>query len=616
MDIGVGLDDTSFTIPGLDKRNEKHPVPRQDGINWDTSDPNKAYSGPFGKEWMSELQARRALLEANPDYQFVTLVAGFANSSVEQLYDVGDIQALLRMERSREAQERASLARAGQVSLEKRQQELVSLENRIEAMERHGVLLASVELSWINSYRDGITLANPVRLGKAFSLLLADIRETIMDPFWGIVQSLAIDLALGGAAAKVDTYWGKVNGLDEKARKIHERLVDIKNNAPSGFVRGIRPIRRTRHEVPTTTPPEPGREQSPLEEIIDEILDAVFFWLSEKEDKGQTFSDWKGRGSDIGPKLQYLAEKAKRRVTYTNLKSEVDVALSSIEGPFATAVLDALNRLSTDPGAYFSRAQLQLLWQGATPTFLNVDPFNPSERKAVVNEFLPRLEESIIVVQTQTYIAAKGTFLVRAPERHNQIINETRHLPGQPIFIALATAGEVTRLASLDNTAKLKVAIQRRVSLRKTIDAMLEGRSVIRPPQADYQHGLSWVLRPANSATVSLKDTVRAAMNNAYRVFKDKAWRKSAGRGKDLWGQREDRPPTSTLPSPEDLQRSSLAKNDFAKLVATDMGLAALLAPRQYYQRDFKRHVMIERENALLYLRDGLVYGVNSITEK
>ncbi len=105
--IGIKRGQSSFDIDELKERRKRKKIPREDGRDW--PDDFKGEGGYYEEPWRTEEEARREILESHSDYQFITLVAGAANTTVEQLFEEGDILAIFRREQSLMRQQRIAL---------------------------------------------------------------------------------------------------------------------------------------------------------------------------------------------------------------------------------------------------------------------------------------------------------------------------------------------------------------------------------------------------------------------------------------------------------------------------------------------------------------------------
>ncbi len=90
----------------------KAPVPAEDG-RWPDDPGERAANDDrrFGPEWRGQMQSRRELLERDPNYQFLTLVAGESNNDVVMLYEEDSLGHLDRA-RMRQFQQRRAIVQA------------------------------------------------------------------------------------------------------------------------------------------------------------------------------------------------------------------------------------------------------------------------------------------------------------------------------------------------------------------------------------------------------------------------------------------------------------------------------------------------------------------------
>ena len=92
--IGIKAGRTSFTVPALREEAKRRRVLPEDGtwVNEDAADPGDR----FGPRWRDEEISRQNTLERDPNYQFITAVAGATNTTVERLYDEDSLGASMR----------------------------------------------------------------------------------------------------------------------------------------------------------------------------------------------------------------------------------------------------------------------------------------------------------------------------------------------------------------------------------------------------------------------------------------------------------------------------------------------------------------------------------------
>ncbi len=96
--IGIKQGASSFVVDPLHEDWEKERVPREDGREW--PDGFEGEGGYFEGKWRTEEDERRRILEEDVNYQFLTFVAGAANTIVEQLYEEGDVASAVRRQQA------------------------------------------------------------------------------------------------------------------------------------------------------------------------------------------------------------------------------------------------------------------------------------------------------------------------------------------------------------------------------------------------------------------------------------------------------------------------------------------------------------------------------------
>jgi len=118
--IGGATFDVDMTRAGVPRR-----VLPEDGT-YTTARQDPTEGGRYGPEWRAEEQSRERVLEADKNYQFLTLVAGAANAPVERMYDDDSIGRAFRARLAAE-QVRMQIAET--------QQSAESLDDSLQVME-------------------------------------------------------------------------------------------------------------------------------------------------------------------------------------------------------------------------------------------------------------------------------------------------------------------------------------------------------------------------------------------------------------------------------------------------------------------------------------------------
>ncbi len=130
--IGVKAGETSFEVEELREREKRRRILPEDGtwVEEDAPDP----SDVFGPEWREEELSRQKILEDDPDYQFLTLVAGASNTQVELLYDEDSLGEAMR--RRLGEQQVKMAAQEASVEIDKLQASLIKLQQNQVASTR------------------------------------------------------------------------------------------------------------------------------------------------------------------------------------------------------------------------------------------------------------------------------------------------------------------------------------------------------------------------------------------------------------------------------------------------------------------------------------------------
>jgi hypothetical protein len=107
--IGIKRGESSFKIKEWEEYEKDHPSlrpQREDGRKWETPTGEGGY---YEQSWIKEQELRRSIVENDPNYIFLTSLAGKTNSIVENLYEESDMSTRIRRERSIQLQQQLSI---------------------------------------------------------------------------------------------------------------------------------------------------------------------------------------------------------------------------------------------------------------------------------------------------------------------------------------------------------------------------------------------------------------------------------------------------------------------------------------------------------------------------
>jgi hypothetical protein len=128
--VGVRRGEQSFRVDPIVALTEQEGIPAETG-EWPAAVGDAG--GRYGPEYRSDADLRRDALERNPDHQFFTLVAGFANTEVYRLYDADDLDRKVAM--LREEQETRAAAAEVQISVDQLSEQIRNTRERLQAIE-------------------------------------------------------------------------------------------------------------------------------------------------------------------------------------------------------------------------------------------------------------------------------------------------------------------------------------------------------------------------------------------------------------------------------------------------------------------------------------------------
>ncbi len=208
--VGIGLGENTFRVRDEQDIFRKDPRLRENGrdyqVDLDTydnrtgkyvvDDPN----APFSKEWVKAHEVRLEILEKDPNYAFLVLVAGYANTDVFKLYTNEDLDYLVRREQSLRLGEKLAVEEAN-ITVERQnklkaneERELTNIEGKInnlivEMREGEKKIVKFITLNDVY-----INLAKLSDLYSALYTISMDINDIIglvnLNPYYFISRSV------------------------------------------------------------------------------------------------------------------------------------------------------------------------------------------------------------------------------------------------------------------------------------------------------------------------------------------------------------------------------------------------------------------------------------------
>jgi hypothetical protein len=577
--VGLPRGDASFTVEPLhgDWRDPKKPrVPREDGRPW-PPDQEEGEGGHYEAKWRTEEEERRRILERHPDYQFVTLVAGGANTVVEQLFEEADVLGVFRREQALRTQQRLALeeVRASTKQLQEDVRQLTAESGDVRAQRK----------------RVRTSIADADRLLRS----LAHTSDALDDE----QRFLA---ALQDKHKIVGAYAGRGLVLDDRMMPVRVELGAA-----------------ARREI--DRPVEPGSEEARVGANLRALLDAMeqdmpngrsgvanellAAWML--QDDPDAYEDLRGAEQRRDPDAAIAVRAPFARALLARLptditreKEKVDAATLEMLQRFYDALffLDAENVLAVDARDLFAPPPPRPLpVPGRAPP-----PPAPRQRLP----FVPARVENL-------YRKYGGTLLPPAAVGGAAAAQETRVYHTSEYALV---RDEIARRALADPAMKARLeavrsgpfldelkahrewqqlqlpALEREVeAVRRQLAASRDRLSRVRRGEVrfedveqPYRHRRRWVEAPEHSGVVRLKPIVVQAIDEAFGVVQ--RW--------TGYGSRVD---------VEFMQHDAEIRGDFARLVAIKMAFAAMRFPKQYLQLGLRTAAKQDEADVVARLR-------------
>ena len=584
MHADLPLGKSSFEVEEL-RRHPKQPQ-RSDGLPWTGTAP---YSGPYGAEWLREQELRRKMLERDPDYIFVKLVAAKSATDVEAFYDMEDLRDVLTRQRFFEQQERSQLAESSRITVTKLVSERDAAELQITSRTAAGGSFTVAEsnakesseqaeefaqavsarwhkknFEWIASVMRKIIFGKLVRPETPLSHVTTEdwSHEILAASIWTAGGAItvseisdlrhAVDVILQSADAlsRVAARAVKIDLLSDLSEtQLEKQSVDVLLHALAvASVGWFEPVLGLDERTKWLNEPDAKKR---LKTMFDHLQ-------QQRLNPGQPTIDPEESAPDFGTTGQQVLTLLLTR----NAIQATAVALST--PPTDGEITDVSDKLKLNDANWGINRPYQ---HGA----------------ASLVRFLPTRED-FAFVDYGLPLRTRGK-------------NE---IAGRSLAVAALDVSQAERMAFDQQSKELALLRRQATDMRERIDGLLRGQVQIRPPESQYRHALEWLSRPENSGVVRIKDIVVGGIDEAYQKFVDYAWRQG-GRGRDMWGGRE--PSREEPPDVEDLQHNKETRGEFAKLVAVEIALAKIRAPRQYYQSQFRRYTKLDEASSIDWFR-------------
>ncbi len=129
--LGLRLDQDLFEIKGIRNRE----LPKADGTEWTTNERLAAKNRPYGKKYISDQETRLMILERDPNYKFISELAGALRKDTYELYDAEDMASVLRERETEKLQTKLDMERT-----------LISMREKNEQIKNLKILLTDINI--------------------------------------------------------------------------------------------------------------------------------------------------------------------------------------------------------------------------------------------------------------------------------------------------------------------------------------------------------------------------------------------------------------------------------------------------------------------------------------
>lgn len=571
--IGLERGQSSFTVDPLHRDwGEEQNVPREDGAEW--PEDFEGEGGYYEGKWRTEEEARRKVLEAHPDYQFLTLVAGHANAVVEQLYEEGDVAAIVRRQQALLMQQRVAIEEVRTTA-----RELTEVVRSLE-----------VERQRLREQRDQMRV-----------LLVETDRQIQELDFWSTEYEQERDIQrIVSLKRRVLTSFNTIQVLTV------ETLTPIKDAMLEAARRELEPERLQ------TGPEKELRDalRGARDQVRDEVEGALVTLANTLIDLWIFQADL-----ELYARLSTAESPGTIRREFASAQTTGDAPIESdLQEAVArtdTAKLELLRRfydvlffLSTNNILTIQTADIY------TARPLAIAP----QEQLVPKPFEPQQAEGL-------YIKYGGTLLGEARPGGSEPFRSTQFR---------AVFRELTERSGKD--PDLRERLERPIRAGPFIDEMKYYREWLSPQleevtedverieaqleksrerlarlrtgevrfediEQPYRHRRQWVEMPEHSGVVRVKPVVVSAIDAAFTLVARLA----------VYGSRVD---------VQFMQHDEQIRGDFAKLVAIEMSLAVMRFPKQYLQLGLRQYAAVDKQSIVQRLRTGYDVSLDPATSR
>lgn len=588
--IGVKAGESTFKVPGIyeDWSKRKKRVPREDGTPWP---PEEGEGGYYEPEWRSEEDRRRDILEGNPDYKFLRLVAGATGLDVTVLYEEEDLAGIFRREQGLLEAQRAGIrqttlsieqldadVRDLRADLETLRERRETMGNTLVGSERYATTLAEAEISYddteksigsLNRMTTIVEVYLTVPSGGTFTQdTMSTARNQLLSETRYQLGSLAAQRLIEEGEEYTDMM--KREGTEVKTDEFSEPSVGRTTLTPQTFSEygiltklrllsdsdNLQGITRTLVELPMVR----GSYATTYLNYVNSQRNLVILReYMEGELRAQLVFDIQEAQNKIATEKTELL-RAFYDVLYFLYQNEI----------FAIALTDVLRIVGVPPA---TSAVRRLFVEGEAQN---------SYEKYGGTAFLQPQDPQVDI--TAFYTTGFNKILKeRKPPEPPVVVSAEEATPSLRLYagpfvkqMKIFNAWLSDRIDKLDDDIR-EVEVELESSTRR-LSNLRRGEITFPDVQPPYRHRRRWVELPENSGIVRMKPIVVTAISQAFNWVKQFT-------------------PYGKMVDENFMQRDEAINTDFANLVALQMNVPLTIFPVTYRSPTIQDTVTLQKRN-------------------
>ncbi len=613
--ISIKRGEFQFEVKNLRNRTKEKGIQREDGLPYDPLAEDEG--GFFEDKWREEQYERQKILQRDPNYKFIQLIAGFSNADVEVLYEEQDLISIFRRERAISQQQKIAIDEI-KINRENIKDDINRLTKEIKKL-RGNIIESKDKIILI----DLLNNENPKSYFKLFNLLEEKNSYEIIKEIREIVEKLSgqtlgfSDLELNDKKKFLSDYNFIVNKFKLTKNKTVKKLIEELENRLS------KPIKKK------IIKPKHVKE---LFKFIALIVYLQYNKLTIKdisdEDEDEDLIDFYNINND-----KYI----------DSIKSKIE----SSEIIFFDRLLSIIRFI--DKNENLLRVTPTDFYQASNNELLKADMFQRYRYENILKSygeyiyintsknFKEKKEFKILSYYTTQYIYIKDEVDAYINIKRNEIISQLEQIQKKSERIPQTDKFKQRTLTNLQSklttekeridsfiegkfvsvftvilltykfylVTELNKNIKNENNYRKYLERSEERLNKLSTgeiefhdlPKVAYTHRRGWVESPENSGVVKLKPIVVSSIEVAFVFIKTKIdW-------------------TSKIEL-EELQQNEGIRSSFSLLVALEMAKIVLRFPKQYLQLKLREFTLKDKIDAASTIKNHFTSFYNQNTKK